>query len=224
VRRWVQLGIVLLGHHGLPRFRALHAGGNTPTSCLVSYYLHSGYNAPRVVRSRGGRRRSDPPSLRVQTPLYRWGSGYRLGGWPPSSWLLHGCVFGMIFWPPDSFSDGDTLQSAFPPWTGIWEAYALPFAWDPFVGKAPASWLVESGRGLRHAHPSPLSILSGQATFGETAVGGILSSSPGSGSLRWSHQPAAGAAGPLDGAGLLVLALWRFLGRQPTDSVAPGIP
>jgi hypothetical protein len=37
VRRWVRLGIVQLRHHGLPRFRALRAGGNTPTSCLVSY-------------------------------------------------------------------------------------------------------------------------------------------------------------------------------------------
>jgi hypothetical protein len=44
------------------------------------YYLHSGYNAPRAVRCRGGRRRSDLPRLRVQTPLYRRGSGYRLGG------------------------------------------------------------------------------------------------------------------------------------------------
>jgi hypothetical protein len=44
-------------HLGLPRFRALHAGGNTPTSCLAFYYLHRGYNAPRAVRSRGGRRR-----------------------------------------------------------------------------------------------------------------------------------------------------------------------
>jgi hypothetical protein len=24
---------------GLPRFWALHAGGKTPTSCLISYYL-----------------------------------------------------------------------------------------------------------------------------------------------------------------------------------------
>jgi hypothetical protein len=49
----------------------------------------------------------------------------------------------------------------FPPWTDIWEVYALPFASDPFVGKALARWLVESGRGLRHTRPSPLSILSG---------------------------------------------------------------
>jgi hypothetical protein len=37
VRRWVWLRIVQLRHLGLPRFRPLHAGGNTPTSCLVSY-------------------------------------------------------------------------------------------------------------------------------------------------------------------------------------------
>jgi hypothetical protein len=52
-------------------------------------------------------------------------------------------------------------KAPFPPWIGIWEAYALLFASDPFVGKALARWLVESGRGLRHARPSPLSILLG---------------------------------------------------------------
>jgi hypothetical protein len=33
------------------------------------------------------------------------------------------------------------------------------------VGKTPARWLVESGCGLRHARPSPLSILSGPGHF-----------------------------------------------------------
>jgi hypothetical protein len=37
---------------------------------------------------------SDLPSLRVQTPLYGRGSGYRLGGR-----LLRGCVLGVILWP-----------------------------------------------------------------------------------------------------------------------------
>jgi hypothetical protein len=64
----------------------------------------------------------------------------------------------------------------------------------------------------------------GQATFGETAIGGFFSSSPGSGSPRWSCQSAAGAAGPSGGAGLLVLEPWRFLGRQPVDSTALGMP
>jgi hypothetical protein len=45
----------------------------------------------------------------------------------------------------------------------------------------------------------------GLPTFGKTAIGGLLSSSPGSGSPRWNRQPAASAAGPSDGAGLLVL-------------------
>jgi hypothetical protein len=91
------LGLCQLRHLGLPRFRALHAGGNTPTFCLAFYYLHSGYNAPRAVRSRGGRRRwIGSPRLRVQTPLYRQGSGYRLGGRLPGCRLLRGCVFGMI--------------------------------------------------------------------------------------------------------------------------------
>jgi hypothetical protein len=64
----------------------------------------------------------------------------------------------------------------------------------------------------------------GQATFGEMAVGGVLSSSPDSGSPQWSRQPAASAAGLLDRAGLLDLAPWRFLGCQPADSAALGVP
>jgi hypothetical protein len=93
-------GLCQLRHLGLPRFKALHVGGNTPTSCLAFYYLHNGYNAPRAVRSRGGRRRwIGSPRLRVQTPLYRQGFGYRLGGRLPSCRLLRGCVFSVILWP-----------------------------------------------------------------------------------------------------------------------------
>jgi hypothetical protein len=64
----------------------------------------------------------------------------------------------------------------------------------------------------------------GQPTFGETAIGELLSSSPGSGSPQWSRQPVAGAAGLSDGAGLLVLKPWRLLGRQPAFSSACGMP
>jgi hypothetical protein len=42
---------------------------------------------------------SDLPRLRVQTPLYRQGSGYRLGGRLPGCRLLRGCVFAVILWP-----------------------------------------------------------------------------------------------------------------------------
>jgi hypothetical protein len=49
--------------------------------------------------ARGGRSRLDLPSLRVQTPLYRRGSGYRLGGGSSGYRLLRGCVFGVIPWP-----------------------------------------------------------------------------------------------------------------------------
>jgi hypothetical protein len=38
--------------------------------------------------SGGRRRRIRSPRLRVQTPLYRRGSGYRLGGWLPGCRLL----------------------------------------------------------------------------------------------------------------------------------------
>jgi hypothetical protein len=58
VQQRVRLEIVLLGHQRLPRFRALHSGGNTPTSCLVSYSQHTvAYKAPRAVLSRGRIRR-----------------------------------------------------------------------------------------------------------------------------------------------------------------------
>jgi hypothetical protein len=38
---------------------------------------------------------SDFPSLRVQTTLYRQGSGYRLGGQLPGCRLLRGCGLGV---------------------------------------------------------------------------------------------------------------------------------
>jgi hypothetical protein len=41
----------------------------------------------------------------------------------------------------------------------------FPFASDPFVGKAPAPWLLEAGRGGRHSRPLPLAILSGPDCF-----------------------------------------------------------
>jgi hypothetical protein len=104
------------------------------------------------------------------------------------------------------------------------EAYSLPFALDPFVGKAPARWLVESGRGWRHACPSRLSTLSGLGHFRRSSRWRGLVVFASSGSPRWSLQPAASAAGPLDGAGLPDLAPWRFLGRQLADSDALGIP
>jgi hypothetical protein len=64
----------------------------------------------------------------------------------------------------------------------------------------------------------------GQTAFGDTAIGGILSSSPGSGSPWWSHQPVAGVAGPLAGAGLSYLMSWRLLVCQPAYSTALSIP
>jgi hypothetical protein len=57
VQRWVRLGIGYLGYEHVPRFRALHSGGKTPTSCLVVYSQHTmAYKAPRAVLSRGRRR------------------------------------------------------------------------------------------------------------------------------------------------------------------------
>jgi hypothetical protein len=64
----------------------------------------------------------------------------------------------------------------------------------------------------------------GQPTFGETAVGGLSSSSLGSGSPWWNCQPAASVAVPLDGAGLLVLKLRGLPGHQPAYCSARGTP
>jgi hypothetical protein len=53
----------------------------------------------------------------------------------------------------------------------------------------------------------------GGVAFGKAAVGGVLSS-----------LPAAGAAGPSAEAGPSDLTSWRFLGRQPADGSALGLP
>jgi hypothetical protein len=69
VQRWVRLKIVLLGYQRLPRFRALHSGGNTPTSCLVSYSQHT--VATRLLELyclEVEEEEFDLPSLRVQAP------------------------------------------------------------------------------------------------------------------------------------------------------------
>jgi hypothetical protein len=74
VQRRVRLEIVLLGHQRLPRFRALHSEGNTPTSCLVSYSQHT--VATRLLELyclEVEEEEFDLPSLRVQAPLYRRG-------------------------------------------------------------------------------------------------------------------------------------------------------
>jgi hypothetical protein len=92
-----------------------------------------------------------------------------------------------------------------------WGRLLLAGWWSPVVaGVTPVLCLCRSCRG--------------RATFGDPAVGGILSSSPGSGSPWWSRQPAAGAADPLAGAGLPYLTPWRLLGRQTADRAALGIP
>jgi hypothetical protein len=85
----------------LPRFRALHAGGNTPTSCLVSYSQHT--VATRLLELFGlevEEEGSDLPSLRVHAPLYRRGPGYWLGGRLLGCQLLCGRDLDMA--PPSS--------------------------------------------------------------------------------------------------------------------------
>jgi hypothetical protein len=46
-QRWIRLEIGQVMTQHLPRFRALLAGGKTPTSCLSLYYQHTvAYSAP----------------------------------------------------------------------------------------------------------------------------------------------------------------------------------
>jgi hypothetical protein len=99
VQRWVQLGIVQLRHHGYPG-----SGPSTPevTPLLPALFLISSTVVTMLLKLFGLEKEeegSDLPSLRVQTPLYRWGSGYRLGGWLPGCRILRGHVSGMILWP-----------------------------------------------------------------------------------------------------------------------------
>jgi hypothetical protein len=64
----------------------------------------------------------------------------------------------------------------------------------------------------------------GRAAFGKAAVGGVFVIFTRLGFLRWSRQPAAGAAGPSVEADLSSLTSWRFLGRQLADGSALGLP
>jgi hypothetical protein len=66
--------------------------------------------------------------------------------------------------------------------------------------------------------------LSGPFRFWLDSRWGVLSPSPGSSPPRWSRQPAAGAACPSGGAGLLALKTWGLLGRQPAYCPARGVP
>jgi hypothetical protein len=86
-------------HLGLPRFRALPDGGKTPTSCLLCIILIVVTMLLKLFGLEEEEEDRISPSLRVQTPLYRWGSGYRLGGSSSGCRLLRGHVLSMILWP-----------------------------------------------------------------------------------------------------------------------------
>jgi hypothetical protein len=150
----------------LPRFRTLHAGGNTPTSCLVSYYLHM--VATTLLELLGLEEEEeglDLPSLRVQTPLYRRGSGYRLGGRLPGCRLLRGRGLGVAPSSSNSLSGDENLIKCLSPLDrhlrGICSPFCLrSFCWEgsyPLIGGYRA-WLASRLSLL-------LSILSGPGYF-----------------------------------------------------------
>jgi hypothetical protein len=55
----------------IPRFRALHAGGKTPTSCLSLYSWHTVVKVLLELYCLEEEEGFDPPTLSVQAPLYR---------------------------------------------------------------------------------------------------------------------------------------------------------
>jgi hypothetical protein len=80
---------------------------------------------------------SDLPSLRVQTPLYRRGSGYRLGGRLPGYRLLRGCVLGVILWPLTP-GDGNFIKCLCPLGPASW--WHMPsFCLGSFRGEGSCS-------------------------------------------------------------------------------------
>jgi hypothetical protein len=78
---------------------------------------------------------SDLPSLRVQTPLYRQGSGYRLGGQLPGCRLLRGHGLGVIRWSSDSSSDGSHFIKWLSPLDRHLGGISSPFCPGSFRGE-----------------------------------------------------------------------------------------
>jgi hypothetical protein len=137
----------------VPRFRALLAGGKTPTSCLSLYSQHTvAYKAPRAVLSRCGIEVFGLPILRVQAPLYRKGHGYNLASGCPAAGSP---VAAVLAWVPPSSG----------PLPGRRPLYKVPFPLGPAYsgymplvclesfrgGGACPLRLVEAERGWRHA-------------------------------------------------------------------------
>jgi hypothetical protein len=83
--------------------------------------------------------RSDLSSLRVQTPLYRQGSGYRLGGRLPGCRLLRGHGLGVIRWASDSLSDGSHFIKWLSPLDRHLGGRCSPFCLGSFRGKGSCS-------------------------------------------------------------------------------------
>jgi hypothetical protein len=216
VQRRVWLEIELLGHQRLTRFRALHSGGNTPTSCLVSYSQHT--VATRLLKLFGLEEEeegSDLPSLRVQAPLYRRGPGYRLGVWLPGYRLLRGRGLDMGPLSPDSLSDDGNFIKCLSPLDRHLRGICPVSCLRSFRGEGSCLLIGGDGRGWCHACPPLLSILSGPGCFWQSS--------------RWrscvvfTGWQSSKAAGPSVEAGLSGQAPWRFLGRQPADGSTLGL-
>jgi hypothetical protein len=78
---------------------------------------------------------SDLRSLRVQTPLYRQGSDYRLGGRLPGYQLLCGHGLCVIRWAPHSSSDGSHFIKWLSPLDRHLGGISSPFCLGSFRGE-----------------------------------------------------------------------------------------
>jgi hypothetical protein len=79
------------------------------------------------------------PSLRVQTPLYRQGSSYRLGGRLLGCRLLHGHGLGVIPWSSDSPPNGSHFIKWLSPLVRHLGGISSPFCLGSFRGEGSCS-------------------------------------------------------------------------------------
>jgi hypothetical protein len=97
------------------------------------------------------------PSLRVQTPLYRKGLGYRLGGRLPGCRLLRGHGLGVIRWSSDSQPDGSHFIKWLFPLDRHLGGISSPFCLGSFRGEG-SCLLVGGVRTWLASRPSFISV------------------------------------------------------------------
>jgi hypothetical protein len=134
------------------------SGPSTPEvkPLLPAYFLLASQWLQRSssFSSRGGRRRRiRSPRLRAHTPLYRQGSGYKLGGRLPGCRLLAAASSAWSSGPPLSSFDSALYKATFPPLDRHLGGICPPFCLGSFRGEGSCS-LVGGVRSWRASLPS----------------------------------------------------------------------